>query len=90
MRWVVAALAVAYLPFLAWRLNLELGWTSTILSPVILNLSQAWFVWAPIAVAYTVLKHRLFDIRFVVSRALMYAVLMGIVVGALALIGAFL
>jgi hypothetical protein len=33
-----------------------------------------------------VLKHRLFDIRFVVSRALMYAVLMGIVVGALALI----
>ncbi len=25
LRWVVAALAVAYLPFLAWRLNLELG-----------------------------------------------------------------
>lgn len=86
LRWVVAAFAVAYLPFLLWDVALGSAWTAVLMSPAVINLSQAWYVLAPIALAYTVLRHRLFDIRFVVSRALMYAVLMAVVVGTIALI----
>jgi len=41
---------------------------------------------APIAVAYTVLKHRLFDIRLVFSRAILYGVITSITIGLLALV----
>lgn len=83
LRWVVAAFAVAYLPFI----SLTSAWNQGIVPayPATINLSQMLEVLAPIALAYTVLKHRLFDIRIVVSRALVYAVLMSVVVGVLAL-----
>jgi hypothetical protein len=84
LQWVVAAFAVAYLPFLAfWWLRPRVvvqDW------PALINICVAWEVLAPIALAYTVLKHRLFDIRLVISRALMYAVMMSLTVGALALV----
>ncbi len=84
LRWVVAAFTVAFLPFL----TVQFIWSATSLFPgaATINLAQACEVFAPIALAYTVLKHRLFDVRFVVSRALMYAGMMSLSVGALALI----
>ncbi|HLI95793.1 MAG TPA: hypothetical protein VKT72_06870 [Candidatus Baltobacteraceae bacterium] len=90
LRWVVVGFAIAYIPFLV--LTFGSGGDGSIVpfTPVVINLCQAWEVIAPIALAYTVLKHRLFDVRFVLSRALMYAVLMSLTVGALALVdGAF-
>lgn len=85
LRWVACAFAIAYLPFL----TLTFAWTQgigTAASPTTVNLCQACAVFAPIALAYTVLRHRLFDIRLVVSRALMYAAMTSFVVGALALV----
>jgi hypothetical protein len=84
LRWVVAAFSVAFLPFL----TVQFIWSATGLfpGPAAVNLAQACEVFAPIALAYTVLKHRLFDVRFVVSRALMYAGMMSLSIGALALI----
>lgn len=84
LQWMLCAFAIAYLPFVA----ITFSWTRGIVasSPTIINLCQACAVLAPIALAYTVLKHRLFDIRLVVSRALMYAAMMSLVVGALALV----
>ncbi len=84
LRWVVAAFTVAFLPFL----TVQFIWSATSVFPgaATMNLVQACEVFAPIALAYTVLKHRLFDVRFVVSRALMYAGMMSLSIGALALI----
>lgn len=85
LRWVVCAFAVAFLPFL----SLTFTWSQglfTNASPTTVNLCQACAVFAPIALAYTVLKHRLFDIRLVVSRALMYAAMTSFIVGVLALV----
>lgn len=84
LRWVVAAFAVAFLPFL----TVQFIWSATSVFPGVatVNLAQACEVLAPIALAYTVLKHRLFDVRFVVSRALMYTGMLSLCIGALALI----
>ncbi|HEY1976675.1 MAG TPA: GAF domain-containing protein [Candidatus Baltobacteraceae bacterium] len=84
LRWVACAFAVAFLPFLA----LRFAWTQELLTPdpITINLCQACAVFAPIALAYTVLKHRLFDIRLVVSRALMYTAMTSFIVGVLALV----
>ncbi|HZT11420.1 MAG TPA: hypothetical protein VFA29_01320, partial [Candidatus Baltobacteraceae bacterium] len=84
LRWIVAAFAVAYLPFLAGNISSSVFgifpgiWVS--------NCVAAWTLLAPMALAYTILKHRLFDIRLVVSRALVYGVLTSVTVGLLALL----
>lgn len=85
LQWVVAAFAVAFLPFLALGVIVPAG-TFVTVSPTAINFSQAWTILAPIALAYTVLRHRLFDIRFVLSRALVYALLTSFTVGVLALV----
>lgn len=84
LRWVVWAFAIAFLPFL----TLTFVWNQSMFpaGPTTINLCQAWTILAPIALAYTVLKHRLFDIRLVVSRALMYTAMTSLIVGAVALI----
>lgn len=84
LRWVVSGFAVAFLPFLA----LTFAWNQGLLFPdaVTINLCQACAIFAPAALAYTVLKHRLFDIRLVVSRALMYTAMTSLVIGSLALV----
>jgi hypothetical protein len=84
LRWVVSAFAIAFLPFL----TVTFAWTQALFptSPTVINLSQACAVLAPIALAYTVFKHRLFDIRLVVSRALIYTTMTSFIVGAVALV----
>jgi len=82
LQWVVIAFAVAFLPRLAIRFTeTNLG----LFPPLwVVNVADAWTVLAPLAVAYTVLRHRLFDIRFVVSRALIYASITALAGGTLA------
>lgn len=82
LRWVVASFAVAYVPGLIVTFGQSQGFQP---APWVFNCAFAWQVVAPIALAYTVLKHRLFDIRFVFSRALLYTVMMSFTVGVLAL-----
>ncbi|HKU68326.1 MAG TPA: hypothetical protein VJP85_11175 [Candidatus Baltobacteraceae bacterium] len=83
LRWVVAAFSVAFLPILIASIAQEAN--SRVAVPWVENTVQTWEVIAPIALAYTILKHRLFDIRFVLSRALVYAILTSLTVGVLAL-----
>jgi len=42
-------------------------------------------VLVPVAIAYAVIRHHVIDVSFVISRALVYAVLTGVLVGAFAL-----
>lgn len=83
LRWVVAAFGTAYLPYLFFTAA-QIA-TSDVISLPVANLVQAWLLLAPLALAYTILKHRLFDIRFVASRALIYGFLTTLTVGVLAL-----
>jgi hypothetical protein len=85
LQWVVAAFSMAYFPYLllfTGALNFVFHLT---FNPVIGNVASTISVIAPIALTYTVLRHRLFDIRLVVSRALIFGVLTTITVGILAL-----
>ena len=83
LRWVVGAFTIAFIPILADNsAQFVLGYSPSITAG---NIAQAWLIIAPVALAYTVLKHRLFDIRFVVSRALVYGFLTTLTVGILAL-----
>jgi hypothetical protein len=84
LRWIVAALTVSFVPYVITTAMLQYTGSYS-LSLAVYNLSQAWLIIAPVALAYTVLKHRLFDIRFVVSRALVFGVLTTLTVGVLAL-----
>jgi hypothetical protein len=84
LQWVVAAFAVAFLPAIV--INQEESELAIFPPVIVINLAQAWQILAPVALAYTILRHRLFDIRLVVSRALVYALLTSFTVGALALV----
>jgi hypothetical protein len=83
LRWVVAAFSVAFLPTIGSAFFKSV--LSHVPDPWVENLVLTWELLAPIALAYTILRHRLFDIRFVISRALVYAVLTSVTVGLLAL-----
>ncbi|HTU81732.1 MAG TPA: hypothetical protein VMF61_06360 [Candidatus Acidoferrales bacterium] len=84
LQWIVAAFSVAYAPnLLGGAVEFDLGIS---LPVVVANLAIAWTAIAPLALAYTVLRHRLFDIRFVFSRALVYATVTSIAVAVLALV----
>ncbi len=84
LQWVVAGLAVAFIPFFAMDL-MENG--LGLLAPIwFANFALAWSIIAPLALAYTVLRHRLFDVRLIFSRALLYTVITSLMVGVLALV----
>jgi hypothetical protein len=84
LRWVVAGFAVAFLPSIVILfVESALGIFPEV---TIINITQAWLLIAPVTVAYTVLKHRLFDIRLVFSRAILYGAITSVTVGLLALV----
>ncbi len=83
LRWVVATFSVAYIPYLGAVIG-EIAFQQ--FSPIAFNIGSTLMLVAPVALAYTVLRHRLFDIRFVMSRALIYGVMTSLVIGVLALV----
>lgn len=84
LRWIFVAFTIAWLPTIAIGLfERVLG----IFPPLpIDNLAFSVQVVAAIAVAYTVLKYRLFDIRFIINRAAVFSVVSLILVGAFVLV----
>lgn len=83
LEWIVGSFAVAFIPVDI------VGWVESAgyFPPIwIINLTFLFIVIAPAAVAYTVFKHRLFDIRLILSRAVLYAILTSIMIGLLALV----
>lgn len=85
LRWVVAAFSVAYLPYLLVPVIARVLPGAGYADVLIGNVTSAVSIIAPIALTYTVLRHRLFDIRLVVSRALIFGALTTLTVGVLAL-----
>ncbi len=84
MKWVLAGAAVG-LPAFALACIFEL--TSTFPTPpywVICTLVSLSLL-VPVAIAYAVIRHHVIDITFVISRALVYAVLTALLVAAFAL-----
>ncbi len=83
LRWAISAFAIAFLPYVFFTAVENAA--GRLLSLSVANLTQAWLIVAPVALAYTILKHRLFDIRFVVSRALVFGFMTTLTIGILAL-----
>lgn len=72
----------SYLPSGGWPTSWSnAGWTVDVLSGVQIVI--------PITVAYAVLKHRVLDVNFVMSRALVYGIITTVVIGVFALVDWF-
>lgn len=83
IRWVVLGFAIALIANLAE----QIAFIDATNAPfAVLSGLSLLNVMAPIAVAYAIVKHRVIDVSFVVSRALVYGMLTSLLVGAFALI----
>ena len=86
IRWVMLSLGIAF----ASQLWLYVSYQTSLISwthPIwVLNLLQIPVILPGLAVAYAVIRHRVIDVRFVVSRALVYATLTTILIAVFALI----
>lgn len=84
----LAGAALAYLPYAAF----EVGWDVPAMasggSPnVVMDaVLQSLFVVFPVAVAYAIARHRLFDIELVIKRSLVYATVTGLLAGGFSLL----
>ena len=93
LKWVLAGMTLFYLGYAyqqianslpgggwptAWS---NLGWTPDVLSGIQIVI--------PITVAYAILKHRVIDVNFVMSRALVYGIVTTLVIGIFALLDWF-
>jgi hypothetical protein len=83
IQWVVLGFAIALVANLAE----QIAFIDATNAPfAVLSGLSLLNVMAPIAVAYAIVKHRVIDVSFVVSRALVYGVLTSLLVGAFALV----
>jgi len=93
LKWVTAGLGIFYLTYGYEAISSILpggGWpTSWSNSGWTIDILSATQIVIPITVAYAVLKHRVLDVNFVMSRALVYGVITTIVIGVFALVDWF-
>jgi len=87
IRWVGAALAVGLTGWLA-RVILEY-WTPGLVPYVVLSFLNSTLIVVPFSVLYAVLKHHVIDVRFFISRAIVYTLLTGLIVTVFSLIDWF-
>ena len=92
VKWVVAGFAVGYLADGAISIlsdpHVHL-WPVALLPSLTPDLLYGLWVVAPISIAYAVMRHHVIDVRFAVSRAIVYAVLTSLGVAAFAFIDWF-
>ena len=93
LKWVTAGLGIFYLAFVYEDIASYLpggGWpTSWSNAGWTLDVLSATQIVIPITVAYAVLKHRVLDVNFVMSRALVYGIMTTAVIGVFALVDWF-
>ena len=85
IKWVIVGFAVGFGGYLFFTLLTSSPYAN-IVTPWLSNALNALNIVVPIVVAYAIVKHRVIDVRFVVSRALVYAVLTAIVIASLGLV----
>jgi hypothetical protein len=86
IRWVFLGLAIGKSGLIVIESTASLPGISIPWSLPVINMITSFNVAVPISVAYAVIRHRVFDVRFVVGRALVYGVLTTTVVIFVALI----
>ncbi len=86
MRWVIGGFIVAFVGNLF--VFVTQNTPAIALTPPVwaINLLAALAIFAPISVAYAILKHHVIDVRFFLSRALVYGLLTTLAIALLALL----
>jgi hypothetical protein len=83
-RWVFAGLAIGQSGLLVFQVLTTIPAVTIAWPPWAINVVLALQLAIPLTVAYAVVRHRVFDVRIVVSRALVYALLTAILVACVA------
>jgi hypothetical protein len=83
MQWVALGFAVGSCGTIMPSL---IGYFDVDVPLIVLNVLLALTIFTPLSVAYAIVKHRVIDIRFFLSRALVYSLVTTVAVAALALI----
>jgi hypothetical protein len=96
IQWIAAAIALALVPYVVPYIVLITGFGSRRNAPVAFNNwysvvhIEHWivllYIAPPLALAYTILRHRIYDIRFLLGRAIVLTILTSLVVVVFALI----
>lgn len=82
-RWVFAGLAIGQSGLLVFQVLTTIPAVTIAWPPWAINVVLALQLAVPLTIAYAVVRHRVFDIRIVVSRALVYALLTAILVACI-------
>jgi hypothetical protein len=86
LRWVILGLTTGGLGITLFNVVLDVPGIALPLPIWGVNLLQAAQIMVPITVAYAIIRHRVFDVRFVVGRAVVYALLTSTLVVFVALL----
>jgi len=86
IRWVMLGLVVGFGGQLVYQVGSSLPGLAWAWPIWLLNLAQACEITVALTVAYAIVRHRVFDVRFFIGRAVLYAALTTAVVAALALV----
>lgn len=89
IQWVAVALMLAFIPYVIPYIEI-VAWHSWHVATDNLDFANQWlellYIGLPLAVAYTVIRHRVFNIKFVIGRAIALTILTALVVIVFALI----
>ena len=86
IRWVMLGLLIGETGSLIWQVGGTLPGIAVPWSIPVLNLVLSMQIAVPITVAYAIVRHRVFDVRFVLGRAVVYGLITTAVVVFVALI----
>lgn len=86
IRWVGLGLAIGYVGPLSFLVSTALPGIAFSWRPWLFNIGQSLQVAVPLSVAYVIVRHRVFDVRFVLGRAAVYGALTSLVVIAVSLV----
>ncbi len=86
IRWVMFGLLVGFGGQLTYSIGGSLPGVAVAWPIWLLNLAQSAEIFVAITVAYAVIRHRVFDVRFFIGRAVVYGIMTTIVVATLALV----
>ena len=86
IRWVMFGLLVGFGGQLTYSIGGSLPGVAVTWPLWLLNLAQSAEIFVAITVAYAVIRHRVFDVRFFIGRAVVYGIMTTFVVATLALV----
>jgi hypothetical protein len=86
IRWVGVGLAIGFAGQLAFSIGTSVPGLAVEWPIPVINLVTALPIAIPLSVAYVIVRHRVFDVRFVLRRAVVYGLVTSVVVAVVALL----